>query len=203
MFSYASYGFVDYCFCKEHDAYLGKRLSIILLLIPAGDGQVCGNKVEELCLGSSEQVASKEETLDRGNIFQYFAEEAKRCQTQQEEEQEEDPGKSVTETLSYWEGGSQTEVPTAQEKILQSEGQKRCCDFGESSRWSSDTQTAHLMAKSQVSPYRKARPTLFANERIPLGKKPYKCLYCGRNFNHNSSLTAHEKIHAGKKLRSC
>lgn len=169
------------------------------MLILAGDGQVHGNQVEDLCLGVSEQVAPKGGSLDRSNIFQYYEEEATSFQTQQglEEKLRKDPGESGTKTLSYWEGGTQRDITTAQENILQTEGQN---DIGKSSRWHSGNQMAHIMVKSQVSQYLKEHSTLVANERIPLGEKPYKRSCCGRSFNHNSGLTAHQKVHTGEKL---
>ncbi|XP_053147478.1 zinc finger protein 397-like isoform X2 [Hemicordylus capensis] len=166
-----------------------------------GDGKVHENEMEDLHPESSEQVAPKEETVERGDIFQYYEEATSlRAQQRSEKKPGKDPGKSAAGTLSYWESGSQREGTTAQQKkSLQGEGEIPCRDPRGHSRWHSGHQITHTLKKPQASLYREETPSkcLVANERNQLGEKPYQCSYCGRSFYHSSGLTAHERIHTG------
>ncbi|XP_053147418.1 zinc finger protein ZFP2-like isoform X2 [Hemicordylus capensis] len=170
-----------------------------LLLAFLGEGWVQEKKIEALHPESSEQVAPKEETRERGDLFQYY-EEATRLWTWQgsREEPRTDLGNSEAGTLFCWESGSQRQGTTAQEDTLQNEGENTCGDLRGSSRWHSGYQMIHTVTKPQVLPYREETPskcpTLVANERIHLSKKPCQCSCC------SPSPAAHEGILAEKAV---
>ncbi|XP_061475632.1 zinc finger and SCAN domain-containing protein 2-like isoform X1 [Rhineura floridana] len=165
------------------------------------DGQMHENK-EGLHQESSEQVPSKTESLETGNVFQYYEEAARlRIQREPEEEQGKVVEKSVAETLSYWEGGCQRKVTAAQKNILHGKGEKTHGDLGGRSRLGSDIWISHTAEKPQellcqVETSGESS-TLVANERSPLREKPHKYSYCGRRFCHSESVAAHERIYTG------
>ncbi|XP_013919066.1 PREDICTED: zinc finger protein 880-like [Thamnophis sirtalis] len=44
---------------------------------------------------------------------------------------------------------------------------------------------------------------LISHKRIHLGKKPYKCVECGKTFTHSNGLRNHKTTHTGEKPYKC